>query len=342
MRNGLLAVLLAAAAPARAIQTDVGAAAAQFLQIGGGARSLGMGEAYTAVAEGPDAVYWNPAGLSRMTRPEATYARTELPAGLHHDFFAVGAPSRLLGGTVALGVTRLSQDSLALVNASNQTMGSFSPHSEVYALAYGHAFGANDALSDTRDYFRENWNLPSVDRPYEDDKEPWTGEISAGLSLKMINESLGTRSASAFAVDGGAMFRPMGLHELIVAGAFRNIGSKLTFISDHEPLPGELAVSVAYDARSDDWRFLPALEIAAPYAGNVYGKIGLETTKKISEGTSVAMRLGYTSVSVADLGALSGLTAGVGLKIARFSFDAAFQPMALLGESFRLGVGWKF
>jgi hypothetical protein len=342
VRIALLAGLLAVAAPARALQNDVGTAAAEFLQIGAGARSLGMGEAYTAVAEGPDAVYWNPAGLSRMTGPEATYARTELPAGIAHDFFAFGVPSRFLQGTLALAVTRLSQDSLALVNASNQTQGSFSPHSEVYALAYGRSFGAR-ADSDERDYFHENWNLPFVDgRPDAGEKEPWTGEVALGLSLKMINEDLGTRSATAFAVDGGAMFRPSGLHELIVAGAFRNIGSKLDFISDPEPLPAELALSVAYDMRSDDWRFLPALEIDAPYAGNVYGSIGVEATKVISAGTSAAMRLGYTSVSVADLGFLSGITAGVGLKIGRFSFDAAFQPMALLGESYRLSVGWKF
>jgi hypothetical protein len=344
LRNALLAalLLLAAAAPARALQTNVAGAAAQFLQIGAGARSLGMGEAYTAVADGPDAVYWNPAGLSRMSRPEATYARTELPAGLHHDFLAVGVPSELLAGTFALGVTRLSQDSLALVNASNQTQGSFSPHSEVFSLGYGHAFAANDIASTSRDYFRDNWNIPRADRPYENEREPWTGEIAAGAAIKVIEENLGTRSASAFAVDGGGMFRPTDLHELIVAGAFRHIGSKLTFISQQEALPGELAVSVAYDARTDDWRFLPALEIAAPYAGNVYGKLGFEATKRISEGTTAAMRLGYTSVSTADLGVLSGVTAGVGLQVGKFSFDAAFQPMALLGESFRIGVGWKF
>ncbi len=57
----MIVVVLAAAVPARALQTDV-ATAAEFSQIGAGARSLGMGEAYTAVADGPDAVYWNPGG----------------------------------------------------------------------------------------------------------------------------------------------------------------------------------------------------------------------------------------------------------------------------------------
>jgi len=37
-------------------------AAAQF-RFGVGARALALGSAYTALAEGPTAVYWNPAGL---------------------------------------------------------------------------------------------------------------------------------------------------------------------------------------------------------------------------------------------------------------------------------------
>ena len=328
MKIALIVGLIAAASPARALQTSVGASAAQFLQIGAGARALGMGEAYTAVAEGPDAVYWNPAGLAFMARPEAAYARTELPAGLHHDFLAFGAPAPFLGGTLAVAVTRLSQDSLEMVDNVNQTQGTFSPHSEVYALAYGRSFGGSARWTPWRDYFHEDWNVAASRRSRADAQEPQTGELAAGVSVKMINENLGLRSAAAFAVDGGGIFRPTGLPELILAGAVRNVGSRLTFLTESAPLPGELAFSAAYDARSDDWRFLPALEIAAPYAGNVYGKFGVEATKEISPGTSAAMRLGYTSVSVADLGALSGLTAGVGLRLGKLSFDAAFQPMS--------------
>jgi hypothetical protein len=52
--------------------------------------------------------------------------------------------------------------------------------------------------------------------------------------------------------------------------------------------------------------------------------------------------LGYNGRTVADLGAFSGFAAGVGLRVQRFTFDSAFQPMGVLGESFRLGVGWRF
>lgn len=335
-------LLLAAALPARAITQNTGTTAAEFLRLGAGARSLGMGDASAAVAEGPEAIYWNPAGLGQMSRPEVQYARSELAAGLHHDFLAVGIPSHLLAGTLALGVTRLSQESLTLVNASNQNQGSFSPHSEAYALAYGHQFSDNDPAVSSRDYFRENWNLPRVDRPYQDERDPWTGEIAVGGSAKFVSESLGTRRASAFAVDGGFLYRPSTIREFSLAGAVRNLGSKMRFISESSPLPAELALGAAYDLRVETWRLLPALEVDVPYAGAIYGKAGFEASVPVASGMSAAARLGYTSRTAADLGPLSGLTAGVGLRAGGFSFDAAFQPMGVLGSGLRVGAGWKF
>ena len=61
MRALLLAVILLAQGPRLyAAQSS----AAQFLNLGFGARALGMGEAYTAVADDISCVYYNPAGLA--------------------------------------------------------------------------------------------------------------------------------------------------------------------------------------------------------------------------------------------------------------------------------------
>ncbi|OIO04996.1 MAG: hypothetical protein AUJ51_00760 [Elusimicrobia bacterium CG1_02_56_21] len=333
MKHVGILVLLTMAVPAHALEKNIGTSAAEFLRLGAGARALGMGEAYTAVAEGPDAVYWNPAGLERMDHMEAIYTRSELPAGIHHDFLAIGVPSRPLGGTLAFSVTRLSQESLILVNASNQRQGSFSPHSEVYAIAYGHNF--IDAAPPVSHH--DEWLL--LNHKYESDR-PRRAHITEGLSVKAICEDLGTRRAVAFAVDGGGMYKPS--DKLTLAGAFRNLGSKLRFISESEPLPGELAAAIAYDTHGKGWRTVYALEVDAPYAGRIYGKTGLEISHPVADGMSAAVRFGYSSRSALDLGALSGATAGIGLRIGGFKLDAAFEPLGILGESFRIGVGWAF
>ena len=45
-----------------------GTTAASFLELGVGSRAVAMGEAYVAIAEGPTAGYWNPAGLGMMRK----------------------------------------------------------------------------------------------------------------------------------------------------------------------------------------------------------------------------------------------------------------------------------
>jgi hypothetical protein len=347
MRRALAAVLLLAAAPAaRALQTTVGTAAADFLTIGAGARSLGMGGAYTAIAQGPEAIYWNPAGLAAMTGPEATYSLTQLPAGITHDYAAVAAPVSWLHGDLGFAFTELAQPSLDLVTASNQNVGTFSPHSEAYALSYAHRFNLEGSREEAPIRMDREWNMPGAERPLDEPESSSmpsiTGILDAGLAVKLIDESLGTRSASTFAIDAGATLRPSGLDNLVVGAAVRNLGGTLRFIDQSEPLPAEVGVSAAYAILGEGWRVLPVIDVSLPYAGSPYAKFGVELTRDLAEGTRAFLRFGYTTQPAVDLGALAGLTAGVGLRVNRFLFDAAFEPMSSLGDEYRLSLGWRF
>ena len=50
--------------------TKVGTTAAKFLSIPVGARAVGMGGAFVAVADDASSLYWNPAGIARLSQSE--------------------------------------------------------------------------------------------------------------------------------------------------------------------------------------------------------------------------------------------------------------------------------
>ncbi|MFA6170721.1 MAG: hypothetical protein WCV63_10635 [Negativicutes bacterium] len=71
------------------------------LLIGGGARPLGMGRAFTAVVEDADAIFINPAGLAGLMAPEAMSMFTNLLGDIYYSEFSGIIPSRF--GTFGLG-----------------------------------------------------------------------------------------------------------------------------------------------------------------------------------------------------------------------------------------------
>jgi len=119
------------------------------LGAGVGARALGMGSAFTAVADNADAPYWNPAGLGNINSAEITTMQTKLSSDTDHYYVSYVSP--LWGG--ALGVSwiqvalgNISQTS-SEVDSHNevQNLGTFSYFSNAYMLSYGREL--NDKVS---------------------------------------------------------------------------------------------------------------------------------------------------------------------------------------------------
>ena len=322
-----------------ALPNNTAGGTSQFLQLGVGARALGMGEAYGPVVEGADAIYWNPAGLAALTRSEATYSRQEFLRFFHHDFAAYARPVRFLGGVIGVSLTRLSQDSLPLVDKTNVTIGEFSPHSEAVALAYARAFAGEAPEARDREYFRDNWTMPGTYRPLKHELDPWSGAFMLGLSVKDINENIYDRNSSAAAVDGGALYRPVDMEDFSMSAVFRNVGTQQRFISQSESLPMEFDLGLAYRHRFNGSHLLPAFEVALPYYGNPFAKMGVEYRTPVAENTTMSMRGGYKTQTVYDLSPLTGLTAGFGVGFRKLDVDFGFQPLAELGQVYRITLG---
>ncbi|MCK4689368.1 MAG: PorV/PorQ family protein [Candidatus Marinimicrobia bacterium] len=87
----------------------VGTTAAQFLKIGVGARALGMGGGFVALANDGSAHYWNPAGL--VLSPEISIALYHNPwiLDISHDYVSLTVPGGSIG-TFGLSLSTLTMD----------------------------------------------------------------------------------------------------------------------------------------------------------------------------------------------------------------------------------------
>ncbi|TBR22622.1 hypothetical protein EPO15_07685, partial [bacterium] len=341
MRAAALALLLAA--PAGAVWNDTGGSALQFLRLGPGARSLGMGEAYGPVVSGAEAVYWNPGAMAGAASLDTAYSHSEMLGLLRLEHAAFARPVRRLGGALGMSFTFFHQEPMALVTNTNQNVGSFAPHGQSFALAYArNIFTGDDHPMRDRGYFQDLYRRPGAWEPLDHEPEPWTGSAAVGAAVKFVSETIYDETAWAVALDAGSQYRPVDAPELSMSAVLRNLGTRPRFRHDSESLPLEFSLGAAYAFDWSHQRLWPAFEVAIPQFGKPYAKLGAEYVFPVSEGWRGAARGGYKTLTAADLGPLTGLSGGIGLIGRALTVDFAFQPMAVLGEAFRVSLGYKF
>ena len=118
MSRSSVPLVLAAAVSLLASPASATKYAAEFLKIPVGPRAMGMGGAFTAVADDATAPYWNPAGMVYLPYREVIVQHSEQFGNLlNHDYasavFPLGGPA---GREAALGISinRLATDDIPI------------------------------------------------------------------------------------------------------------------------------------------------------------------------------------------------------------------------------------
>ena len=127
--------------------------AGDFLTLGVGARPLGMGGSFAAIADDSTAAYWNPAGLGRLRHSEAAFMHSSLGKLDSYDFVNYVHP---IGGAASLGLSwlRVGIDDIPItslprpgnpVSPANRPrqVGTFSSTDNAFFLSYGRKVGFN-------------------------------------------------------------------------------------------------------------------------------------------------------------------------------------------------------
>src|SRR5262249_2667418 len=140
----LLVALLTNASPARALDETAGAPG-EWLTRFTGARTLGLGSAYVALADDPLGILWNPAGLSTMDANELRFGNARLFGESTLNSFGFAVPGSALP-SFGLAVISLRGAEYQRTNEMNDPLGTFHPSQTAYLLTASRAFTTHFAV----------------------------------------------------------------------------------------------------------------------------------------------------------------------------------------------------
>ncbi|MCH7681997.1 PorV/PorQ family protein [candidate division KSB1 bacterium] len=175
--------------------SKAGTTAAQFLKIGAGARPIGMGGAYTAIADDINSIYWNPAGLALIGGGgEATFNHAEWLGDTQYDFAAFSLNASDFG---SLGLQVIS---LRTPEENVRTV--FAPEGtgqvwDYNAIAIGVTFAKN-----------------------------LTDRFAIGFTGKFIQENLFNETAKGAAFDIGILYKTP-FENVTLGASIINFGTKM-------------------------------------------------------------------------------------------------------------------
>lgn len=318
--SGLLAALLAAfAVPGGA--AGPGTSAATFLNLGFGARPLGSGEAFVAAADDASALHYNPAGLA--------YPPGDDPRG------AAGAYEILASHSLHIQDIRLSQLGVLKrpwgLSVTHLSLGGIERRASETAAPDG-TFGASD-LAVGFSFARR------------------VAGVGVGGTLKLIRQTIGEHSASAYAADLGALYRSPRWPVSIGAGV-ANLGTQVRFIDRAFPLPTTFrigatagltrrfphALSIQIDVPRDN---SPTVRLGLEYLG--FGPFALRAGYRTTSGAQRDAALGRAFGSEApSLSEFYGMFMGVGFRSRLGNMDYALLPYGELGNAHRFSFTLRF
>ncbi len=172
MKKVLLCLLLILVCFTSSSATEnIGGLPGYFLNLGIGTRALGMGRAFTAVADDLSALYWNPAGLKQLRNTEILLNHNELFELTKYDCIGLAIPTKY-NWTFGLGFIQMFSMGTTKRDYFNIVIGEVSDVNS--AILFSNAFSINKI-------FQLGIGTKVVNKKFDDIDSTWFG-LDLGLS----------------------------------------------------------------------------------------------------------------------------------------------------------------
>jgi len=293
-------------------QTVISKYAGEFMAIGVGARALGMGGAYVAIANDVTSGYYNPAGLAKINYPQIALMHAEQFGNLvNYDYAGVAIP---FGNDMSFGISAMrlavdgipdTRDALVIRNTTTRISDITDPRA-----------GINPDL--VKEFSDQDWAfyLTFAKRQSED--------FYYGVNVKIIKRDIAEYGAFGVGFDVGALYTP--IENLFLGANLQDITTTLVawntgrneLISPTakvgaaymvEFFGGKLTPALDFDVRFENRRFASNFNVG-PVSFDMHA--GLEYNFK----NLFAIRGGFNDVKQFTLGA--------GVKLPKLNIDYSF------------------
>ena len=210
-----------------------GVDAMPHLRLGAGARSIGLGGAFTAIADDATATVWNPAGLGSAPDLSLNFSTQRLDLDRSHNFIAL---TKALGsaGSIGLAVTNAGVSGIPQYDNKENYGGEFDYSANAYSLSYGIGIG-NFSFGLTGRMLADNFGLESVEN------QSGFGGVDVGLMGHALHIDVGEEKVPTFHYGVVAKYLGASIGDDIVpmvvnVGLAYNLymGNVVTFAADLE------------------------------------------------------------------------------------------------------------
>ena len=232
-------ILIPVIAYSRGVDYNAGTVGAIFLRLGVGARAIGMGNTFTAIADGINATYGNPAGVINLRVPEANLMHNKWLADINYGYLGYAQPltdkSAIAGSLIYVDYGEIEGRDVNSIKISDPEASD-----KAIALTYGRK------ISD---------------------------KIISGINFKYINEKYEDESASGYVFDFGVLYTP-NVEKLMFGFSAQNFGKSIKFVKEKFKPPQTFRFGMSYifyqdklitgidivKARDTDWSFSSGVE----------------------------------------------------------------------------------